>query len=1118
MPGATAEARRQALVTFPVLDEIGAYGLATSEGLEALRFRTGRQVNQTRVGKALQGWQPDAPIEWVDRVEPIPPIDHRQGIAALQEVLRELPVAIEVRIGLTLQALQRDLARLRPELVLLYCHGIREGSLLFEDGRGAAEYVSGARLFGPFNPKPRVLVLNACYSGTVLARAKDRADWPDAAIVSIEPATPLEVGAGTAFQTMFYQGLLGGEPAGAAFEAAQRYVANDVHFGDLSVPADETPPSRKFRLYPGGESVALVPSPPAAGASEVRPETPHVRRIRRSSDRFVGRREELATALDALLPLPPGVRRVGPRRMVTLTKEGGIGKTAMAGELADWCVEREVFPGGVYELACETYASAEALLSRLLEVSGVSLPAKREDLIGLLRGWFSRCFPAERPALLVLDNLDDLFARASPARIEAGRLIEAALESAPSLRVLATCRWPLGLAEHELAIEVPPLRADEARDVFIENLVKPAHQSQVRATWSRPDTAARELIDKLSGRHPHALVLLARQMGRRGMTLGRLRDEARANLLKVLADPLAADGEQDRMEKAEVSYGLSYRHLSEPAKRLFERLSRFPDGVWCGEPTPWDAPWDALLGQGWRELIEKELDHYALLHWEPDPGDGTSGRYVMLPSLLEFARRQYRDADHAEWEPGWMRGWLKTVQTWNVLLSGRAPGDLSGTSEERAAFGRRARELAARLFKATQANWLAAFDHACEHSSAETGPWLAMTGFLRLSRQATLRRGLAEQAVLVQRARCVEEDLAPCLGTLGSALSDLGERESARKAFEESLEIRRRLAAADPMAYEPDVAMTLNNLGNVLGALGERDAARKACEEALEIRRRFAAVHPAAYEPDVAATLNNLGNVLGALGERDAARKACEEALEIRRRLAAAHPVAYEPDVAATLNNLGNVLGVLGERDAARKACEEALEIRRRLAAADPIAYEPDVAMTLNNLGNVLGALGERDAARKACEEALEIRRRLAAADPIAYEPDVAMTLNSLGNVLGALGDRESARAAYEEALEIRRRLTTAHPAAYEPDVAMTLNNLGSLLTELGERVAARAAYEEALIIYWPLAQQLPQAFAHDFMIALRNYVRVTEESEDDRWWRMWRAFEAGAGEGGQEA
>lgn len=303
--------------------------------------------------------------------------------------------------------------------------------------------------------------------------------------------------------------------------------------------------------------------------------------------------------------------------MVTLTKEGGIGKTAMAGELADWCVEREVFSGGVYELACETYASGEAFLTRLLEVSGVPLAEQRGDLMALLRGWFSERFPAEQPALLVLDNLT--ISSPAPHRpVSKPRGSSRRRWIAPRPCASSPPAAPLDLAEHERPIEVPPLHADEARDVFIENLVGPAHQTEVRATWDRPESAARELIDRLSGRHPHALVLIARQMGRRGMTISRLREEAQTDLLKVLADPLAADGEQDRMKKAEISYGLSYRHLSEPAKRLFERLSRFPDGVWCGEPAPllpWDTSWDTLLGDGWRELIEKELDYYALLRW-----------------------------------------------------------------------------------------------------------------------------------------------------------------------------------------------------------------------------------------------------------------------------------------------------------------------------------------------------------------------------------------------------------------------------------------------------------------------------------------------------------------------
>src|SRR5919198_1098278 len=56
------------------------------------------------------------------------------------------------------------------------------------------------------------------------------------------------VGAGTAFQVMFFQELLRGRTAQEALLAAQLYVANDPHFGDLSVPAGEIPPSKKFHL------------------------------------------------------------------------------------------------------------------------------------------------------------------------------------------------------------------------------------------------------------------------------------------------------------------------------------------------------------------------------------------------------------------------------------------------------------------------------------------------------------------------------------------------------------------------------------------------------------------------------------------------------------------------------------------------------------------------------------------------------------------------------------------------------------------------------------------------------------------------------------------------------
>lgn len=62
------------------------------------------------------------------------------------------------------------------------------------------------------------------------------------------------------------------------------------------------------------------------------------------------------------------------------------------------------------------------------------------------------------------------------------------------------------------------------------------------------------------------------------------------------------------------------------------------------------------------------------------------------------------------------------------------------------------------------------------------------------------------------------------------------------------MEIARRLAAANPAAFEPHLAMALNNLGVSFSNLGQREPARAASDEALEIYRRLAAASPAAFE------------------------------------------------------------------------------------------------------------------------------------------------------------------------------------------------------------------------------------------------------------------------------
>ncbi|MEU8263990.1 tetratricopeptide repeat protein, partial [Micromonospora sp. NPDC048999] len=220
--------------------------------------------------------------------------------------------------------------------------------------------------------------------------------------------------------------------------------------------------------------------------------------------------------------------------------------------------------------------------------------------------------------------------------------------------------------------------------------------------------------------------------------------------------------------------------------------------------------------------------------------------------------------------------------------------------------------------------------------------------------------------------------------TLGYRLANAGRREEALAATVKAVDVRRRLAATNPAAFEPGLATALNNLGIMLSYLGRREDALTATVEAVGIRLRLAATNPAA-EPDLATALNSLGMMLSDLGRREDALTATAYAVDIYRRLAATNPAAFEPGLATALNNLGARLSNLGRREEALTATADAVDIRRRLAATNPAAFEPDLATALNNLGIMLSNLGRREEALTATADAVDIRRRLAATNPAAF-------------------------------------------------------------------------------------------------------------------------------------
>ena len=281
----------------------------------------------------------------------------------------------------------------------------------------------------------------------------------------------------------------------------------------------------------------------------------------------------------------------------------------------------------------------------------------------------------------------------------------------------------------------------------------------------------------------------------------------------------------------------------------------------------------------------------------------------------------------------------------------------------------------------------------------------------------------------------------------------------------------RSVAEPKPLEVRQDIAGHSSNLAGYLSELGNREAALEAAEESEGAFRSLAKDHPDEMRPDLAMSLNNLANRLSELGRREEALERAQEAAEIYRVLAEARPDAFRPNLATSLNNLATMLRELGRREEALERAQEAVDIRRVLAEV-----RPDLAMSLNNLAAMLSELGRREEALERAQEAAETYRALAEDRPDAFRPDLALSLNNLANFLSDLGRREEALERAQEAVDIRRALAEVRPDAFRSYLATSLNTLANRLSELGRREEALERAQEAAEIY-RAAEARPDAF-----------------------------------------
>lgn len=293
---------------------------------------------------------------------------------------------------------------------------------------------------------------------------------------------------------------------------------------------------RLFGLELHGSPTALAPPRAPRASSTTLPDLPPL----------IGRGAE-EPELAALLS------NADQSQLVTITGSGGTGKTRLA--IAVGRAIEPTFAGGVFFVPLASHAEPEAALGAIARVVG-SGDDNESALAERL---------AERPALLILDNLEQVLDIAPTI----GRLLDAV----PRLRVLATSQLPLRLAAERL-YPLGPLSSSGAIELLVTR-ARAVAPSFVMTDANKPDVA--QLCERL-GRLPLALELAAPRL--RVLSPAEL-----AERIKTTIDALG-DGPADapeRQRSLRAAFGWTMSVLPPATREVFLALGSFSTSWTVGD-------------------------------------------------------------------------------------------------------------------------------------------------------------------------------------------------------------------------------------------------------------------------------------------------------------------------------------------------------------------------------------------------------------------------------------------------------------------------------------------------------------------------------------------------------
>jgi predicted ATPase len=698
--------------------------------------------------------------------------------------------------------------------------------------------------------------------------------------------------------------------------------------------------------------------------------------LRPAPTSFIGRESELDEVQAA----------VKAHRLVTLTGVGGVGKTRLAVEVAARLADE--FPDGVWFFELAAVTDPAAVPDAVAAVLGIiQQPGKTvsESIAAALEG---------RVRLLVFDNCEHV-------RDAAADLVEAILAHSATVRILATSREGLGVADEQLWL-VPSLDVGAGTDAAAVSLfVERARSVAARFALSNADEAAAvvEICRRLDG-IPLAIELAASRMA--SMTASEVRDRLDQRFRLLVGSRRGLK----RHHTLRHAMAWSYDLLDDTEKTVLDRCSVFAGGFdlqsACAVAGSDDLDEYAIL-----EVLDALVRKSLLI------ADRSSGRtrFSMLETIRQFAEDQL-DVP---------RGEASEIRAAHSRYFAGREADIMAlwdSPRQRAAYD---------WFTVELANLRTAFRWATDHGDLDVAATIATyAGWLGACVQTLEPITWAEE--LIEPARTVDHPRLAFLYVIASQCLRTGRIEAAVGYSDAGQIVCGRSRDAPPGGTEAV-------LGSVYLAIGQPERMAELCRAQLA-RRRDTPVHIRSFLVIALA-------VAGCSGE---ARDSADGLIEAAEATGNPHVLAWAlyahyaafrgADPIGALNTLGRGL-VIAQDSGNRTIASDLATSLARLEAkhGDTVSAFDHLTLAIRNFHNA----GDTTMIRVPLAFLAVLFHRLGRYEPAATVAGFALSPIAAAGVPGittaithlrdVLGDQ-----AYESLARKGETMTTAAMATYAYD------------------------------------------------------------------------------------